>query len=207
MLGERLRASRRKILGRFSRRLSGAPLRRSTWHGNGKLFLPCGELRFPFCARRSMMVITVVYARGAARRPGRVNVAHRAFAQGPESAQAFEFERGEIENRMARASAARECPRCSITTFISIRGAPTAGEGLCRGFFSLWTRPSRQENDRRAACGVRARRCTPSNSLLPLLGIERQAHRAHLGIQIVQIMQQQRFAEHGSLGEPNSYWP
>src|ERR1700683_3706202 len=32
-----------------------------------------------------------------------MDLAHRALAQGPENAQAFEFERGEVKNRMPRA--------------------------------------------------------------------------------------------------------
>ena len=62
-----------------------------------------------------MMVKTVVYARGRDAASGAMNVAHRAFAHGPENAQTFQFERGEVENRMSRARGSRlagRVPRC-----------------------------------------------------------------------------------------------
>jgi hypothetical protein len=71
-----------------------------------------GLAHFP--ARHDSLLFEAVHngqdsgVRARARRGQRaMNLAHRAFAQGPKYAQTFQFERGEVENRMPRAGATR----------------------------------------------------------------------------------------------------
>ena len=141
-----------------------------------------------------------------------VDVADRAFAHRPQGAHAFEFERREIENRMPRTGAAiahtglrvspMGDPPCSIILFLPpafpIGRLVRSAEGGSAASFAAASFPasSKQFNAKDS----------PFQSAIirrpiafALVGIERRPDRGHLGIQVVQIMQHQGFAEHRKL--------
>src|SRR5580704_8328092 len=97
-----------------------------------------------------------------------------------------------------RGPAPRDGPAPSMWLFFSIRRTPPSGCRLSCGVFFLGrARTGKEAIGAQEAPFKSPAECRPIP--FSLIGIERGADRAHLGIEVVQIMQQQGFAEHGKL--------
>ncbi len=153
------------------------------------------------------MVMTVVYARGRVRGQRAMNVAHRAFAHAARARSGIPVRAGRDRGSSGAVPRTLDWRGGFQRLFISIAGTPRRRPplGRQRFFRGRCCRSGKESIGAKDAPFQRAIECRPIP--FSLIGFERGADGGHLGIEIVQIMQQQSFAKHRKLGRAEFVFP